>query len=215
MKNALAILFLLLMAGHAQSQTNEKFVMAMEKTLAGLDTLKTTDEWQVKSNAFERIGQKETKEWLPPYYVALSQVMMFNFEKDPAKQEALTNKADQYIAKADSLMPNNSEIYVLKSMAASMHIRLNPMQNGQKYGPMAGMYLEKAKKLDPENPRAYMQEGVTTYFTPEQWGGSKVKGKEMLETATKKYDAFKPASSIAPNWGRMMNDYILDMAKKG
>jgi len=215
MKNALAILLLCCFAAIAQSQTNEKFVLVMAKTLAGLDSLKTTEQWQVKSNAFERIAQKETKEWLPPYYVALCQTMIFNLEKDATKQEALTTKADQYIAKADSLMPNNSEIYVLKSMAASMHIRLNPMVNGQKYGPLAGMYLAKAQKLDPENPRADMQEGITTYFTPEQWGGSKVKGKEMLETAAKKYDAFKPASAMAPNWGRPTNNYMLEMARKG
>ncbi len=215
MKNALAILFLLLLAGTTQAQTNEKYVAAMEKALAGMDTLKTTEQWQTKSNAFERIAQKETKEWLPLYYVALCQTMIFNFEKDASKQEALVGKGEQYIAKADSLMPNNSEIYVVKSMVTSMKVRLNPMVNGQKYAPLAGMYLEKAKKLDLENPRADMQEGITTYFTPEQWGGSKVKGKEMLEAAAKKYDAFKPASSIAPNWGRKMNDYMLDMAKKG
>ena len=173
------------------------------------------EDWQAKSNAFERIAQKETKEWLPPYYVALCQAMIFNFEKDAAKQEALTNKADQFIAKADSLMPNNSEVYVVKSMVTGMRIRLNPMVNGQKYGMMAGMYLEKAKTLDPTNPRAYTQEGITTYFTPEQWGGSKTKGKEILEKADQMYQEFKPASSIAPNWGKTSNDYILEMAKKG
>ena len=60
MKNALAILFLLLFVGATQAQTNDKFVQVMEKTLAGLDTLKTADGWQAKSNAFERIAQKET-----------------------------------------------------------------------------------------------------------------------------------------------------------
>ncbi|MEO6037907.1 MAG: hypothetical protein ABIQ93_05790 [Saprospiraceae bacterium] len=215
MKNALAILLLLLTAGAAQAQTNEKFVQAMEKTLAGLDTLKTAEDWQTKSNAFERIAQKETKEWLPQYYVALCQTMIFNFEKDAAKQEALTNKAEQYIAQADSLMPNNSEVYVVRSMVTSLRIRLNPMVNGPKYGMMASMYLQKSKTLDPSNPRAYTQEGISTYFTPEQWGGSKEKGKALLETADLKYEAFKPASTIAPSWGKAANDYILKMAKKG
>ncbi|MEO6758810.1 MAG: hypothetical protein ABIO24_05090, partial [Saprospiraceae bacterium] len=215
MKHTLAILFLLLFAGAAQAQTNSKYVQIMEKSLAGMDTLKTTEEWQARSNAFERIAQKENKEWLPPYYVALCQAMIFNFEKDATKQEALTNKAEQFIAKADSLMPNNSEVYVVKSMVTGMRIRLNPMVNGQKYGMMAGMYLEKAKSLDPTNPRAYTQEGITTYFTPAQWGGSKEKGKELLKTADEKYEAFKPASTIAPSWGKVMNDYILEMVEKG
>ncbi len=215
MKNAFAFLYLLLFAGTAQAQTNEKYVQAMEKILVGLDTMQSVAGWQAKSNAFERIAQKETKEWLPAYYVALCQAMIFNFEKDAARQEALTNKADQYIAKADSLMPDNSEIYVVRSMVTGMRIRLNPMVNGQKYGMLAGMYLEKAKTLDPSNPRAYTQEGISTYFTPAQWGGSKEKGKLLLEAADQKYGVFKPASTIAPNWGKAMNDYILEMARKG
>lgn len=215
MKITRAVLFLLLVAGTVQAQTNAKFVQAMEKNLAGLDTLKTVEQWQAKSNAFERIAQKESKEWLPFYYVGLCQTMIFNFEKDAARQEALVSKADQYLAKADSLNPNNSEIYVVRSMATSMRIRLNPMVNGQKYGPMAGMYLEKAKSLDATNPRVYTQEGITAYFTPAQWGGSKEKGKALLETAAGMYTEFKPASSIAPSWGKVMNDYILEMTKKG
>ena len=95
-----------------------------------------------------------------------------------------------------------------------MRIRLNPMANGQKYGPLAGLTLEKAQRLDPENPRAIMQQGITLYFTPAQWGGDPAKGKELLEKAAQKYEVFKPASSIHPSWGKQMNQYILDMAKK-
>jgi hypothetical protein len=84
-----------------------------------------------------------------------------------------------------------------------------------KYGPLAGMQLEKAKSLDPENPRVYMQEGITAYFTPAQWGGDKEKGKQLMETAAAKFETFKPASSIHPNWGKEANVMFLEMVKKG
>jgi hypothetical protein len=213
MKNTLFLCVLLVSGFTAQAQTNPKYIQTMEKTLQGLDSIITVEGWQTKSNAFERIGQKETKEWLPQYYVALCQVRIFNLEKDAAKQEALCTKADQFLARADSLNPNNSEIYVLRSMAASMHIRLNPMVNGQKYGPMASMLLEKSMQLDPSNPRAEMQKGMTLYFTPAQWGGDPVKGKESLLKAKALFATFKPASSIHPNWGLAMNEAILGMAK--
>lgn len=215
MKKALFYCAFLGLAVSVQAQSNDKFVKAMEKALAGMDTLKTPDQWLERSNMFERIAQKETAEWMPPYYVALCQAIVFNQEQDPAKQEQLCNKADKFLAAADSLNPNNSEIYVLRSMAAGMRIRLNPTVNGQKYGPLAGMLIEKALKLDPENPRAYMQKGITTFFTPPQWGGSPEKGKELMETAEQKFEAFKPASSIHPNWGKETNERILEMAKKG
>lgn len=128
--------------------------------------------------------------------------------------ELFAKRAEEFIGKADALNPENSEIYVLKNMVSGLFIRINPMVNGQKYGPIAGMQLEKAKKLDPENPRAYMQEGATLLFTPPQWGGDKVKAKAMLEMAAAKYETFKPASTIHPNWGKKVNEMFLEMANK-
>lgn len=213
MKNTVFTLLFLGLAAGLFAQANAKYVGAMEKALAGIDTLRTGAQWLEKSNAFERIAQKEKGEWLPQYYVALCQAMIFNLDQDDSQYEALCDKADRFIAVADSLNPNNSEIYVLKSMAAGMHIRINPMTNGQKYGPIASITLEKALTLDPENPRAYMNKGIGLYFTPPQWGGDPEKGVELMELAAEKYEAFKPASSIHPNWGKTTNDYILDMAR--
>ena len=215
MKKTLSIAALFLFAWSAQAQTtNEKFVKAMEKALSGMDTLTTAEQWLAASNNFERIAQKETKEWLPSYYVAFCQTMAFNRSQDNTMYELFAKRAEEFIGKADALSPDNSEIYVLKNMISGLFIRINPMVNGQKYGPVAGMQLEKAKKLDPENPRAYMQEGATLLFTPPQWGGDKVKAKAMLEMAAAKYETFKPASAIHPNWGKKVNEMFLEMANK-
>lgn len=214
MKNTLFMLLFLALAANLQAQSNPKYVAAMEKALAGMDTLSQGDQWLSKSNMFERIVQKETGEWLPPYYVALCQAMIFNLDQDASKYEALCEKAERFVAVADSLNPDNSEVYVLKSMVAGMRIRINPMVNGQKYGPLAAMTLEKAMTLDPENPRVYMNKGISLFFTPPQWGGDPAKGKELMELADEKFAAFKPASSIHPNWGKTTNDYILEMARK-
>jgi hypothetical protein len=216
MKKAFSILALCLFVCsiQAQTSTNEKFVKAMEKALSGMDTLKTADQWLTASNNFERIAQKETKEWLPAYYVAFCQTMAFNLSKDNSMYELFAKRAEEFVGKADALNPDNSEIYVLKCMISGLFIRINPMVNGQKYGPIAGLQLEKAKMLDPENPRAYMQEGATLWFTPPQWGGDKVKAKAMLEKAAEKYESFKPASSIHPNWGQKTNEMFLEMANK-
>ncbi len=215
MKKAISIATLFLFAFSLQAQTtNEKFVKAMGKALSGMDTLKTSEQWLAASNNFERIAQKETKEWLPHYYVAFCQTMAFNMSQDKNMYELFAKRADDFVAKADALNPDNSEIYVLKSMISGLYIRINPMVNGQKYGPVAAMQLEKAKILDPENPRTYMQEGATLLFTPAQWGGDKVKAKATLETAAAKYEAFKPATSIHPNWGKKTNGMFMEMANK-
>ncbi len=215
MKHLLMAALFVASAALLTAQENPKYIRAMEKAVAGLDTLKTGAEWLERSNQFERIAQKEPGEWLPPYYVALCQIMIFNLDQDAAKYEALCAKTDQFLAVADSLEPNNSEILVLKSMAAGLHIRTNPMVNGQKYGPLANMTLEKALQLDPENPRAYMQKGMGLFFTPPQWGGDPAKGKELMEIAAQKFETFQPATSIHPSWGKSANAYVLELAKKG
>jgi len=216
MKKMLIIGICLLFASAAlqAQEPDAKFVKAMEKALSGMDTLKTEEQWLAASNKFERIAQKESKEWLPTYYVAFCQIMAFNMSQDPVKQELFAKNAEANIHKADEMSPNNSEIYVLKSMISGLFIRLNPMVNGQKYAPVAGMQLEKAKKLDPSNPRADMQEGITQFFTPPQWGGSKEKGKKLMESAREKYTAFQPASPIHPTWGNKMNEIVLEMVNK-
>jgi hypothetical protein len=215
MKKTLAILSFCLFALAIQAQnTNEKFVKAMEKALSGMDTLKTAEQWVECSNSFERIAQKEPKEWLPVYYVAFCHDMAFNLSQDPGKQELFTKRAEEFVNKADALNPDNSEIYVLKNMISGLYIRMNPMVNGQKYGPVAAMQLEKALALDPENPRAYMQKGIGLYFTPAQWGGDKVQGKQLMEKADAKFATFKPASSIHPSWGKRINDMFLEMANQ-
>jgi len=208
------IAFCLLVMTMQAQEANTKFVKAMEKALSGMDSLQTAEQWLIASNNFERIALKEPKEWLPAYYAALGQTMAFNMTKDNSMYELMAKRAEEFINKADALNPDNSEIYLLKSMISGLFVRINPMVNGQKYGPVAADQLEKAMKLDPENPRVYMQKGMTLFFTPEQWGGDKEAGVELMETAAAKYAVFKPASSIAPAWGKEMNTAILEMANK-
>lgn len=215
MKKLLPVFVILFLALAAQAQTvNEKYLKAMEKALSGMDTLKTPDQWLAASNNFERIAQKEAKEWLPAYYVAFCQTMAFNMSQDASRYELFAKRAEEFVNKADALQPDNSEVYVLKCMVSGLFIRLNPMVNGQKFGPLAGLQLEKAKTLNPENPRVYLQEGATLLFTPPQWGGDKVKAKATLETAKAKFAVFKPESSIHPNWGNTSNEMFLEMANK-
>jgi cytochrome c-type biogenesis protein CcmH/NrfG len=81
------------------------------------------------------------------------------------------------------------------------------------YGAKAQEALETAKKLNPENPRIFLLEGEDKFYTPEQFGGSKTEAKKLFEEALKKYDSFKPASDIDPNWGKNMVAYFLNQLK--
>jgi hypothetical protein len=201
----------LMLASFAQ---NEKFVSAIKKNLSQLDSgFKNPPYLLSVANNFERIATTEKTEWLPYYYAALCQVNYGFMEKDKSKVDAIADKATALINKADSLSPNNSEISCIKSMIASCHMMVNPMQRWQEYGAESNDNMEAAMKQDPTNPRPYYLKGQGLRFTPEQFGGGCKTAAPVIETALEKYAAFKPASDIHPNWGKELAEQVVASCK--
>lgn len=197
---------------------DEKYTMAMEPKVMMADTSHSTNDLIALSAAFERIAETEKTKWLPYYYAALTQTnaaYMITMQKpDATKTDPMADKAETLINKAEALSANNSEIYIVKKMIASLRLMADPMSRFRQYGPIAEEALQTAMKLNPENPRVYLLQAEDKYFTPEQYGGSKIEAKILFETATKKYESFKPASSLDPNWGRGTTQYFLGQLNK-
>lgn len=200
---------------------SEKYKSAMKDKIAVLDTTRDVAGLKDISASFERIGDAEKTQWLPYYYAALAQVNAGNFiyasnMSDPAQLknlDVLADKADQMITKAEALSKDNSEIYAVKKMIASLRMMVDPMNRYMTYGEKAQQALTTAKTLNPENPRIYLLEVEDKFYTPEQYGGSKTEAKKMFEEALKKFESFKPASDIDPNWGRSTAQYFLSQIK--
>ena len=180
---------------------SEKFEPAMKKVVTDLDSAKTGDDLQNVSNSFERIATAEKDQWLPYYYAAYAQVMKTYMEKDVSKIDPTIDKADMLLANAESLSQQNSEINTLKAMATQCRMRVD-WNRGMTLGPKCVALIKDAEKQDPNNPRAWMFDAQSIYNTPSQFGGSKDKGKELLKKAVELYASFKPASPLAPNWGK-------------
>lgn len=196
--------------GFAQS---EKYTAAMTSNITLLDSAKSADDLLAASAAFERIGDAEKNQWLPYYYAALAQISYSFVKGDPQNNDALADKTEQLLNKAEALEKNNSEISCLKALVATARMIVNPMQRWQQYGPLIEQALEEAKKQDPTNPRPYALKGDNLKQTPEQFGGGCGTAKPVLEEAVKKYDAFKPASSLHPHWGRQRVESLLAECK--
>ena len=196
---------------------SDKYVKAMEEKVAALDTTRSADGLQSLANAFERIAVAEKSQWLPYYYAALSNInrgygMMQ--AGNLSQLDAIADKAEALTAQAETLSSNNAEIFILKKMTHSLRMMVDPQSRFMQYSPLAQAALEKAKALDPENPRVYLLQGQDKFYTPEQYGGSKTEAKKLFEQAAQKYNNFKPASTIAPAWGKAMNNYFLTQASK-
>lgn len=214
MKKILFAAVLILCALFTRAQENGKYIAAMNKNLMAMDdAFKNPASLLALANNFERIAEAEKTEWLPYYYAAFCQVNYGFMDTDKSKTDLIAEKATEFINKADLLNPNNSEISCIKSMIASCHMMVNPMERYMQYGPESSKQLEAAMQQDPANPRPDMLIGQSLKYTPEQFGGGCKTAKVQLESAMKKFETFKPASPLHPNWGKEMTMQILNECK--
>lgn len=197
MKNVL-LLIAFLTSSMLSAQTG--YEKAMTKGLQMVKDAQTAQDMNAASAFFERIAVTEKNSWLPYYYAAWTQILS-GYMDEKADKDKVAHKANELISQADALQPDNSEIYCLKQMSASIAMLVDPMTRWQTYGMEAASALEKAKKLDPSNPRPYLLEAQGLYYTPEQFGGGKAKAKVVYEKAIQMYGTFSPASSLHPSWG--------------
>lgn len=213
------ILFSLLMVtgiSFAAQAQSEQYQQAMGQQVSLLDSASTFTPTGIQqaANTFERIAEAEKTQWLPYYYAAYCRVNEAFFTQDKGKVDEIADKALVNIEKAAALKGKDSEISCILSMIASARIGVDPMTRGMKYGMESGQHLEEAKKLNPENPRVYMLEGQSLFYTPEAFGGSKSKAKEKFEEAMKKFAAEKPADKITPHWGEAYTKMLIEQSSK-
>ncbi|MBL0105535.1 MAG: hypothetical protein IPP51_18195 [Bacteroidetes bacterium] len=213
MKKSILLLMLVSLSALTFGQ-DAKYMAAMEKLVGALDT--TTEEaGMVKlNNGFERIAGANPKEWLPLYYQSYCNIMIGMRQADNMKKDEYYDKAESLINKADSLSPDNSEIYVVKSFVTSMKISVDPATRGQKLGMQSAALNGKAIQLNPENPRAVFLRGSGLMYTPAQWGGGIDKAIPVLEDALVKFKSAKYENKIVPHWGEETAKQMLDQCHK-
>jgi hypothetical protein len=196
---------------YAQS---DKYVNAMKQNIQKLDSANQNNNFAVVANDFTRIADAEKTQWLPYYYAAYATVQQAYNEKDNNSKDAIADKANTLIAKAESILgKENSETAVIKSMIATAHMMVDPQSRFMSYGSEAAGLMKKAASLDPTNPRPELLQAQTTYFTPEAFGGGKDAAKPLFEKAIAMFKTFKPESDIAPTWGQGAAQYFLSQYK--
>jgi len=72
---------------------------------------------------------------------------------------------------------------------------------GMTLGPRAGAYISKAARLDPDNPRVALQQGVSAFHTPGLFGGGLDKSRTSLERAALLFAQQETTSW--PDWGEI------------
>ena len=188
------------------------FEKAMTEKVAQVEQQKTADEFTALANDFKRIGDKEKTQWLPYYYAAFSTIQKGRLAMRDGKMaelDAIAAEAQKSLDLATNLNKDNAENLILQKMIHSLKMMVDPQSRFMSEGMLAKEALEKAEKADPTNPRISLLKAEDTYFTPEQFGGSKTKGLELFQKSLDQFKVYKPKSTLDPNWGKGEAEYFL------
>jgi len=191
----------LLIAVIANAQS-EKFEPAMKANLSKFDSAKTLADYESIAAAFIRIGDAEKTQWLPYYWAGLA-LSTAGWVDQKADKDVLAGRINGLCDKADALTTDNAdkaEILVLRNMAATQQMLVDPQARYMTYGQQAASFLQKGMTLNANNPRLYYLQGMSLFNTPEQFGGGKAKAKPVLEKAVSLFKT-EPVKPLYPQWG--------------
>jgi hypothetical protein len=201
------VVFLLLTAPVCiKAQTLEE---SLRKTSLQMDSVKNLAGMMSVSAQFDMLADKWPNEWSSNYYAAYAKVILSFIVQDSRKKDMLLDEADKYLEKVKTLDSKSDETYVLAALITSARIAVDGQNRGMQYSGMVNQYLEKAKEINPDNPRVYYLQGSSLFYQPEMYGGGKEKAKPFLVKAAELYKKENKTSALKPHWGEKQNqDYL-------
>ena len=184
----------------------------MTEKIASIEKHQTADEFTALANDFKRIGDKEKTQWLPYYYAAFSTIQkgrMAMREGKLSDLDPIATEAQKFLDFAMDLSKDNAENLILQKMIHGLKMMVDPQARFMSEGMLAADALSKAEKIDAGNPRITLMKAEDTYFTPEQFGGSKARGLELFQKSLDQFKIYKTKSALDPSWGKGEAEYFL------
>ncbi|MFB0516562.1 MAG: hypothetical protein ACETWG_08155 [Candidatus Neomarinimicrobiota bacterium] len=151
---------------------------------------------------FERVLAMGEQEWLLNYYIAYCDYRLCNHAFSINDKKAAGRFVNDGLKRLKSSTMENPEFgdaFALMSSLYGFKISLRPW-TGFFYGPKAGQLIATALALAPDNPRVYLIQGTSQYYTPAVFGGGKELAKASFEKATMLF-AREDVYPIMPAWG--------------
>ena len=213
-KRVFTILLFVVLFAELSRADDSRYTNAMKKNIEQIDSLNDLESIVSLTNSFLRIANAEKDKWLPYYYASYLCIITSYADTTKSNKDGHLDEAVKYLALADSLQPNESEIYVLKGMILQARLQVDPMNRYMKYGQEMNAAFQKAQELNPANPRPDYLMAMNLYYTPAQFGGGPKAAKPMFESALKKYNEFVPKDEIMPNWGKQqVENYVKQISE--
>lgn len=150
---------------------------------------------------FERATNDEHRSAWAHYYVALADYNLANLlaQNDKGAAGDHLDSAIEHL-KAGIEREESAEAYALLSSVYGRKIGFKPLM-GMFLGPKADKALDRAKELEPDNPRAILTEAVSDFNTPKMFGGSKARAMEGFQRAIDLFGQEEATDPLLPRWG--------------
>ena len=130
---------------------------------------------------FKQASQNGHHEEFGLYYLALCEYRLATlFATTPGEQAECINRTIEHLKGAIELEDNFSDAHALLASAYGQKLGLKP-HLGMVLGPETKRVLEKSKRLDGNNPRVVLIDGMSDYYTPAMFGGDKQRAISKME----------------------------------
>jgi len=121
-------------------------------------------------NLFERIAKAEKENWIPYYYAAQVHIITTFGIKDAEEIESRLKKGKDFLNEARTFSKDNAEILIMEAMLNTAYVAYNPSVYGMTHSAKVEELYQRAKKLDPENPRATLNHAEWKMGSAKFWG---------------------------------------------
>jgi tetratricopeptide (TPR) repeat protein len=147
----------------------------------------------------------QSEEWRAPayYYKAYIHYRLATmFEEEiEEEQDELIEQAVTWLQEGldDSKTVYKADMYAL--LSSCYGILIGGPFSAMSYGPKAQEAMNKAKSFGPENPRAYLLDGIGKMYTPAMFGGGERKAMKLFEKSLRYFEKEAAGSKPLISWG--------------
>lgn len=162
-----------------------------------LDAAKSESDYVSVNEQIEQLAATYPKNWLILYYASLGYAFMSSKGYD--SKEINIDKSIKYMHLAKE-MSANDEVLCLESFVYSIKMSKAPFTRWLAYKNSILHPLEKAQKLNPNNPRIYILQASIQKNIPAWLGGGCNAASKFIKVAFEKW-AIQQMNTIQPHWG--------------
>ena len=181
-------------------ESEAPFAEGKELLQQAIDT-SNPDQLYKAQKLFEQARQNSHHEEFALYYLALCEYRLATlFAATPGEQAEYINRTIEHIKGAIELEDNFSDAHALLASAYGQKLGLKP-HLGMALGPETKRVLEKSKRLDGNNPRVVLTDGMSDYYTPAVFGGDKQRAISKMEHALELFAKEEIRDPFQPSWG--------------